>query len=48
MFVGGAIGTGINAKIISASGIPTIYLIASVIMLLIGFAAYAQFKEKKN
>ncbi|MFA0815491.1 MAG: MFS transporter [Anaerofustis sp.] len=48
MFVGGAIGTGINAKIIGASGIPTIYLIASVIMLLIGFAAYAQFKEKKN
>lgn len=38
MFVGGAVGTGINAKIIGSFGISKIYLAASVVLLIIGFA----------
>lgn len=38
MFVGGAVGTGINAKIIGSFGISKIYLAASVVLLIVGFA----------
>lgn len=48
MFVGGAVGTGINAKIIGSFGISTIYLIASVILLMIGFATASFFREKSE
>ncbi|WP_186428919.1 MFS transporter [Clostridium sp. BSD9I1] len=37
MFVGGAIGTGINGRIIEASSIGVIFLMASVAMLLVAF-----------
>ncbi len=36
MFVGGAIGTSVNAKIISVYGISNIYLIASILLLVVG------------
>lgn len=46
MFVGGAVGTGINAKIIGSFGISKIYLIAAVILLIVGFATASFFREK--
>ena len=36
MFVGGGIGTSINAKIISALGISKIYLVAAFLILAVG------------
>jgi predicted MFS family arabinose efflux permease len=39
MFVGGAIGTSVNGRIINASSIGTIFLIAAVAMFLVAFLA---------
>jgi predicted MFS family arabinose efflux permease len=36
MFVGGAVGTSVNAKIISSLGISRIYLIAAILLLIVG------------
>lgn len=38
MFVGGAVGTAVNAKIITAYGVSHIYLIAAILLLGVGFA----------
>ncbi len=46
MFVGGAVGTSVNAKIISSYGIDKIYLIASVLMLIVGIATSFFLKRK--
>lgn len=48
MFVGGAVGTGINAKIISSFGISKIYLAASVILLIVGFATSSFLRVKSE
>ncbi|MGE4353272.1 MAG: MFS transporter [Oscillospiraceae bacterium] len=37
MFVGGAVGTSVNAKIIGSVGIAKIYVPASILILLVGF-----------
>jgi predicted MFS family arabinose efflux permease len=39
MVVGGAIGTSVNGRIINASSIGTIFLIAAVAMFLVAFLA---------
>lgn len=36
MFIGGAVGTSVNAKLISSFGISRIYLIAAVLMFVVG------------
>ena len=36
MFVGGAVGTSVNAKIIGSLGISRIYLIAAILLLIVG------------
>lgn len=46
MFVGGAVGTSINAKIISSYGISKIYLIASILILIVGFATSIFLRRK--
>jgi predicted MFS family arabinose efflux permease len=48
MFVGGAVGTSVNAKIISAYGISKIYLFAAALLLIIGIAASVILREKKG
>lgn len=48
MFVGGAVGTGVNANIISAYGISRIYLIASVLILAVGLATAFFFRTKQT
>jgi predicted MFS family arabinose efflux permease len=40
MFVGGAVGTSLNAKIIGSFGISYIYLLAAVLILAVGFSTY--------
>lgn len=45
MFVGGAIGTSINGKIISDLSIGTIFFIASIAMLLVAFLATTVIKK---
>ena len=39
MFVGGAIGTRVNANIIATYGTPWIYLIAAVLLLAVGLVS---------
>jgi predicted MFS family arabinose efflux permease len=46
MFVGGAVGTSVNAAIISAASVSRIYLIASVLILLVGLATSVFFRQK--
>lgn len=46
MFVGGAAGTSINAKIIGSFGIANIYLLAAVLILIVGFSTFAFMREK--
>ena len=46
MFVGGAVGTSINARIISSYGISKIYLVASILMLIVGFATSIFLRRK--
>lgn len=46
MFVGGAIGTGLNAKIIGSWGISNIYLIAAVLILTVGFSTFIFMRRK--
>lgn len=46
MFVGGAVGTSINAKIITSYGISKIYLIASILILIVGFATSIFLRRK--
>lgn len=48
MFVGGAIGTGINARIIGSYGISKIYLVASIILLLVGFVTSIFLRKKSE
>lgn len=48
MFVGGAVGTGINAWLIGAYGISKIYLVASVLLLAVGIATSMFLRKKKK
>ena len=46
IFVGGAIGTGINARIIEAYSVSRIYLIAAFLILITGLASSISKSEK--
>ena len=46
MFVGGAVGTAVNAGITSAYGTSRIYLIAAFILLIVGFATSFYFRKQ--
>jgi MFS family permease len=48
MFVGGAIGTSINGKIISVGNIGTVFLIAAVTMFLAGTIGAIVVKKISN
>ena len=48
IFVGGAIGTSVNAKIIGSLSISIIYLIASILLLIVGFLTTAFLHRKKQ
>jgi predicted MFS family arabinose efflux permease len=48
MFVGGAVGTGINARLIGAYGISKIYLVASVLLLIVGIATSIFLRKKEK
>ncbi len=45
MFVGGAVGTSINAKIIGLYGVSEIYLIAAIILLCVGVVTSLFFRN---
>lgn len=46
MFVGGAIGTSVNARIMGLYGVTKIYLIAAIILLLVGVITSIVFRKK--
>lgn len=48
MFVGGAIGTSLNGKIIDMTSIGTVFLIASIAMFLVAFLASAVVQKNNN
>lgn len=47
MFVGGAVGTSLNAKLISSYGISRIYLIAAILFLIVGGITTLFQREKR-
>jgi len=48
MFVGGAVGTSLNAKIIGSLGISRVYLIAAVLLLAVGILTTVFMSEGKR
>jgi len=48
MFVGGAVGTSLNAKIISSYGISRIYLFAAILLLIVGGLTTVFQREKRS